>query len=109
MSTTESSTVSDLNQFAHFGVPRTPFPNDTPPRNWFERKRKTFYNFFNGPVSWMHDKVIEPNRLVRPAYYHRKFARVPTIDECHEGDFTCYFEANEQFKRDKYVAGRFLW
>ena len=36
-------------------------------------------------------------------YYHRRFKRVPTIDECVLRDMPCVFEANEQYKRDKYV------
>ncbi|XP_060064152.1 NADH dehydrogenase [ubiquinone] 1 beta subcomplex subunit 10-like [Ylistrum balloti] len=36
-------------------------------------------------------------------YYHRRFNRVPTIDECYTDDELCRFEANQQFKRDKQV------
>lgn len=35
--------------------------------------------------------------------YHRRYQRVPTIDECYTDDAVCRFEANEQFKRDRQV------
>lgn len=48
------------------------------------------------------ETVVVPNQ--KPSvYYHRKFPRVPTVDECYEADAVCMFEANEQFKRDMYV------
>ncbi|KAH9365278.1 hypothetical protein HPB48_015844 [Haemaphysalis longicornis] len=36
-------------------------------------------------------------------WYHRKYRRVPTIDECYSDDLMCKFEANEQYKRDREV------
>ncbi|BFZ09772.1 hypothetical protein BsWGS_12811 [Bradybaena similaris] len=35
--------------------------------------------------------------------YHRRFDRVPTVDNCDFEDLVCVYEANEQFYRDKYV------
>lgn len=48
------------------------------------------------------DTIVTPNQKNYP-WYHRQFRRVPTIDECYENDSVCYFEANQQFKRDKLV------
>merc|ERR1712043_89477 len=36
-------------------------------------------------------------------YYHRRFRRVPTIDECYMHDYVCQTEANDQYLRDKMV------
>jgi len=36
-------------------------------------------------------------------YYHRKYPRVPTVDQCDYMDHVCIFEANEQFLRDRKV------
>jgi NADH-ubiquinone oxidoreductase subunit 10 len=48
------------------------------------------------------DKVVAPSQK-KSVYYHRRYRRVPTIDECTVNDPLCYFEANEQFKRDRLV------
>ena len=48
------------------------------------------------------EKVVEPIQSKNKSYYyHRRFRRVPTVDECEVGEQTCLYEANEQFKRDK--------
>jgi len=46
------------------------------------------------------EKLVVPNQKKYP-WYHQKYRRVPTIDECYSDDVTCYFEANCQFQRDK--------
>lgn len=46
------------------------------------------------------EKVVEPNQQQYP-WYHRRFRRVPTIDQCYTDDPVCYFEADMQYRRDR--------
>ena len=46
------------------------------------------------------EKFVEKNQKSYP-YYHRKYPRVPNVDECGYGDHICLYEANEQFMRDR--------
>merc|ERR1712080_526946 len=41
-------------------------------------------------------------------WYHRSYARVPTIDECYVDDVICRTEAHEQFRRDWLVEQEIL-
>ena len=48
--------------------------------------------------------IIEPLQSKnKSVYYHQRFPRVPTIDECYMDDKVCMFEANMQYKRDRFV------
>lgn len=49
------------------------------------------------------ESVVTPNRPDH-VYYHQKFRRVPTIDQCYTDDPVCRFEAQQQFNRDKYAT-----
>ncbi|KAL1116113.1 hypothetical protein AAG570_005608, partial [Ranatra chinensis] len=53
------------------------------------------------------ESIVEPNQKHYP-WYHQKFRRVPTVDECYTDDPICIFEANQQFKRDKAVDSEVL-
>lgn len=53
------------------------------------------------------ETVVKPNQKIYP-YYHLRYRRVPTIDQCYEDDPCCFFEANEQFKRDRLVDDEIL-
>ncbi|XP_062599390.1 NADH dehydrogenase [ubiquinone] 1 beta subcomplex subunit 10-like [Saccostrea cucullata] len=80
--------------------------------SWFDRLNDNFYGrfilslgqVFNKPVTYFRENWIEPIQAKnRGVYYHRRFRRVPTIDECYEDDQLCIYEANDQMKRDKNV------
>nr|CAG4641390.1 EOG090X0LTN [Eulimnadia texana] len=73
-----------------------------PPRNSFEAFCRSVYSLVDTPVTWFREQVVTPNRP-DTKYYHQKFRRVPTIDECYTDDRVCHFEAEHQFKRDKLV------
>ncbi|OQR72413.1 NADH-ubiquinone oxidoreductase [Tropilaelaps mercedesae] len=72
--------------------------------HWLE---KIYEKAFLNPVVWIRENIVEPNR---PKYYwyHRKYPRVPEIDECYFDDFPCQFEADRQFKRDMHVEAEIL-
>jgi len=56
----------------------------------------------DGPVTWWREAVVEPNQQ-KYHWYHRKYRRVPTVDQCYTDDPVCIFEADQQFLRDKAV------
>ncbi|CAJ1076523.1 NADH dehydrogenase 1 beta subcomplex subunit 10 [Labrus bergylta] [Xyrichtys novacula] len=61
---------------------------------------KVFHYTVDVPVTAFRgvlDTIQEKNR---PVYYHKKYRRVPDLTECEEGDYTCYYEAEMQWKRD---------
>lgn len=76
-------------------------------------KRETFraylWALIDRPVTIWREKVVDPlhekNKL---HYYHRKFQRVPTIDECQVNDHVCIYEANTQYRRDKQVDSQII-
>ena len=73
------------------------------PKSASEKLVEKFLNLWDKPVRFWREKVVLPNRQHKLKYYHQKFNRVPTIDECYEDDVVCLFEAHEQFKRDRSV------
>jgi len=75
----------------------------------FERVMNAFFGVLDAPVSLFREKFVEPIQSKnRQYYYHRRYRRVPTIDQCHTTDPLCKFEAHEQFKRDKHVDDEVL-
>ncbi|XP_065171220.1 NADH dehydrogenase [ubiquinone] 1 beta subcomplex subunit 10-like [Atheta coriaria] len=85
-----------------------------PPIKPQERKKNYFEKFFcvvsctlNKPVEILHDTFVTPDRK-EYAWYHQKFPRVPTIDECYEDDLVCFSEANYQYKRDRLVDSEII-
>ncbi|UYV82529.1 NDUFB10 [Cordylochernes scorpioides] len=74
------------------------------------------FNLLDKPTRWFRanvrlyaaEKVVESNRPSYP-YYHRKYNRVPTIDECYENDVLCIWEADYQYKLDQEVESRIVF
>ncbi|RNA16281.1 NADH dehydrogenase [ubiquinone] 1 beta subcomplex subunit 10-like, partial [Brachionus plicatilis] len=75
---------------------------DLSSQNKFMNRLVGLGKIFDGPVTFFREKFVEKNRNEYP-YYHRNYPRVPTIDQCAYGDHICFFEANEQYFRDRKV------
>ncbi|CAD0199187.1 unnamed protein product [Chrysodeixis includens] len=75
--------------------------------NVFRAFMSAVYKTIDAPVTLFREKVVLPNQKKYP-WYHQKFRRVPTIDQCFDGDVLCDFEANAQFKRDRAVDSEIL-
>ncbi|KAK6168978.1 hypothetical protein SNE40_020117 [Patella caerulea] len=82
---------------------------DKPKLPYYEQFCYSVFNLLDGPVTKFREKFVEPYRNQnRPVYYHRRFRRVPTIDECYTDDAVCIFEAAEQLRRDKMVDNQIV-
>lgn len=68
--------------------------------------RKVIY-VLDAPIDYFRETIVLSNQKKYP-WYHQKFRRVPTIDECHELDVVCIQEANAQFLRDKMVEDEII-
>ncbi|XP_063990726.1 NADH dehydrogenase [ubiquinone] 1 beta subcomplex subunit 10 [Diachasmimorpha longicaudata] len=77
------------------------------PRGGLEKFMWSVYETLEAPVVWFREKIMLPNRQHYP-WYHRKFRRVPTMDECYTDDLVCHYEANCQYDRDKLVDDEIL-
>merc|ERR1712107_486910 len=66
-------------------------------------------NIVYGPVYWFRQKFIEPAQGESFPWYHRRFNRVPGIEECYTEDVVCREEANHQFKRDWLVEEEIVY
>uniref|UniRef100_A0A0K0G1K4 NADH dehydrogenase [ubiquinone] 1 beta subcomplex subunit 10 n=1 Tax=Strongyloides venezuelensis TaxID=75913 RepID=A0A0K0G1K4_STRVS len=64
---------------------------------------------FDFPATFVRENIVEPlhDKYKKP-YYHRRFNRVPEIDQCGVNDMACFYEANEQYRLDKLVDGNIL-
>ncbi|XP_069125252.1 NADH dehydrogenase [ubiquinone] 1 beta subcomplex subunit 10-like isoform X2 [Argopecten irradians] len=72
--------------------------------------RAIFSLLLDKPTTFMKeslDKIRGEKKTV--PYYHRRFERVPTIDQCYTDDELCRWEANQQFKRDRQVDNDILY
>ena len=62
--------------------------------------------FLQFSLNFFVDRIVLPLRRwygADPVYYHRRFKRVPTIDQCFTDDIVCITEADKQFNRDRCV------
>ncbi|KAL3876053.1 hypothetical protein ACJMK2_033938 [Sinanodonta woodiana] len=81
--------------------------DDKKPKSLGDKIAKAVYAIVDTPVTFVREKLIEPNQT-KYNYYHRRFRRVPTIDQCDVKDPICRFEAHQQWKRDKMVDNQIL-
>ncbi|CAH8532750.1 unnamed protein product [Schistosoma turkestanicum] len=59
-------------------------------------------SLFDKPVTFFREQVVNKVRTPYP-YYHKRYDRVPTIDQCLTNDLACFEEANQQYHRDRLV------
>ena len=80
-----------------------------PKKPTFERFMDAFNSILYSPAQFVREKVVEPfHSKNKSYYYHRRYRRVPTIDECYVNDPLCRYEAQEQFRRDQMVDDEIL-
>ncbi|KAK1129935.1 hypothetical protein K0M31_019630 [Melipona bicolor] len=78
-----------------------------PEQNIIARIMNKIIYLIDTPVVYFRENIVVPNQKSYP-WYHQKFRRVPTIDECREQDMVCRVEAQHQFERDKLVDDEIL-
>jgi len=75
----------------------------------FSRFVKKLGSIVETPVRVFRHQFVEPIEGRNKVYfYHRRYRRVPTIDECSVDDALCRYEADEQMRRDKKVEDSML-
>ncbi|KAI1729767.1 NADH-ubiquinone oxidoreductase subunit 10 domain-containing protein [Ditylenchus destructor] len=76
---------------------------------WLLKFRYWQQRFIDAPATWFRQNIVEPlhDRNAKP-YYQHQFDRAPEIDQCGVNDRACFYEANEQFRRDKVVDWQIL-
>ena len=58
--------------------------------NDFAKSIASFMNtLLTGPPRYFHEKIVKPNQAPEYPYYHKRYRRVPTIDECYMSDYVC--------------------
>eukprot|EP00057_Strongylocentrotus_purpuratus_P012954 XP_011667428.1 PREDICTED: NADH dehydrogenase [ubiquinone] 1 beta subcomplex subunit 10 [Strongylocentrotus purpuratus] len=62
-----------------------------------------FYYTIDAPVTFVRDFVDSQRKRSPYYYYHQRFPRVPSIEECAVDDYVCMYEGNMQYKRDRLV------
>ncbi|VDO96730.1 unnamed protein product [Soboliphyme baturini] len=75
----------------------------------FYRMKYIVWRCFDVPATWFREKIVEPlHDKYRKPFYHYRFRRAPSIDECSVNDKVCYHEAQWQFRLDKLVDAYIL-
>jgi len=75
----------------------------------FQNVAFAMYRAIDGPVTYLRDKIVVPIQAKnQEKWYHRKFNRVPTVDQCDVDDIVCIYEAEQQFLRDKKVEANIV-
>ncbi|OAF71804.1 NADH dehydrogenase [ubiquinone] 1 beta subcomplex subunit 10 [Intoshia linei] len=76
------------------------------PQGLIGRAIALMFKTIHSPVKLFRD-IIRPIQLRnQKKFYHRRYNRVPTIDECYDNDMVCRYEAKEQLHRDMKVDMR---
>ncbi|CAG5128670.1 unnamed protein product [Candidula unifasciata] len=80
-----------------------------PLRDKFETLALGLFKAIDSPVTFFREKVVLPLQTRNnEKFYHRRFSRVPTVDNCDFEDPVCVYEADEQYFRDKLVDSNIL-
>ncbi|KAJ8037828.1 NADH dehydrogenase [ubiquinone] 1 beta subcomplex subunit 10 [Holothuria leucospilota] len=70
---------------------------------------KLIYYTIDGPVTAIRGFVERQQSKHEPFYYyHRRYRRVPGIEDCPVDDQVCIFEADMQFARDRKVEQQII-
>jgi len=76
-------------------------------KNLAERAHDRLYSWFDRPTTWFRKTIVEPNQQKYP-WYHRQLRRVTTIDQCYTDDKACFYEADQQYQRDRAVDSEII-
>jgi len=86
------------------GVLTHQYPPDFAGKYKLQNLTLALFKLIDGPVTYWKENVVQPIQTRRGnKFYHRKYNRVPTIDQCAVDDNVCIYEADVQLDRDRRV------